>query len=80
MYYGAHPGRFSGLDKLNLQNMGRKSALRRAVIAPPGYKVVAGDLSQIEARITACLAGQMDLVELFRHYDNIEADDRDVYC
>ena len=36
LYYGAHPGRFSGLDKLNLQNMGRKSALRRAVIAPPG--------------------------------------------
>lgn len=80
LYYGAHPGRFSGFDKLNLQNLGRKSMLRRAIIAPPGYKVVAGDLSQIEARITACLAGQMDLVELFRHYDNIEATDRDVYC
>ena len=80
LYYGAHPGRFSGLDKLNLQNLGRKSMLRRAIIAPKGYKVVAGDLSQIEARITACLAGQMDLVNLFRYYDNIEAGDRDVYC
>jgi len=84
LYYGAHPGRFSGLDKLNLQNMGRKSALRRAVIAPKGYKVVAGDLSQIEARITACLAGQMDLVEAFRRYDAIpkknDGTDRDVYC
>jgi len=80
LYYGAHPGRFSGLDKLNLQNLGRKSALRRAIVAPKGYKVLAGDLSQIEARITACLAGQMDLVELFRYYDNIEATDRDVYC
>jgi DNA polymerase len=80
LYYGAHPGRFSGLDKLNLQNLGRKSALRRAIIAPPGYEIVAGDLSQIEARITACLAGQKDLVELFRHYDSIEASDRDVYC
>ena len=80
LYYGAHPGRFSGLDKLNLQNLGRKSALRRALIAPPGHKIVAGDLSQIEARITATLAGQEDLVELFRYYDNVEADDRDVYC
>lgn len=80
LYYGAHPGRFSGLDKLNLQNLGRKSALRRAIIAPPGYKVVAGDLSQIEARITACLAGQTDLVEMFRYYDNSPSDDRDVYC
>jgi DNA polymerase len=84
LYYGAHPGRFSGLDKLNLQNLGRKSPLRRAVIAPRGYKVVAGDLSQIEARITACLAGQMDLVAAFRKYDNIpkknDGSDRDVYC
>ena len=84
LYYGAHPGRFSGLDKLNLQNLGRKSALRRAITAPRGYKVVAGDLSQIEARITACLAGQKDLVELFAHYDRIpkknDGTDRDVYC
>ncbi len=80
LYYGAHPGRFSGLDKLNLQNLGRKSALRRAVIAPPGHKVVAGDLSQIEARITAALAGQMDLVALFAYYDSLEDSNRDVYC
>lgn len=84
LYYGAHPGRFSGLDKLNLQNLGRKSALRRAIIAPRGYKIVAGDLSQIEARITAHLAGQTDLVEAFRRYDAIpkknDGTDRDVYC
>lgn len=80
LYYGAHPGRFSGLDKLNLQNLGRKSPLRRAIVAPAGHKIVAGDLSQIEARITACLAGQMDLVESFRYYDSIEDSDRDVYC
>ena len=80
LYYGAHPGRFSGLDKLNLQNLGRKSPLRYAIIAPPGFKVVAGDLSQIEARITAALAGQMDLLALFAMYDNMESSDRDVYC
>lgn len=80
LYYGAHPGRFSGLDKLNLQNLGRKSPLRRAISAPPGHVIVAGDLSQIEARINACLAGQNDLVELFRHYDKMPEGNRDVYC
>jgi DNA polymerase len=80
LYYGAHPGRFSGFDKLNLQNLGRKSPLRRAITAPPGHKVVAGDLSQIEARITACLAGEDQLVEAFRYYDGLVDSDRDVYC
>lgn len=41
-------------------------------------------MSQIEARITACLAGQTDLVESFRKYDAIpkkdDGTDRDVYC
>lgn len=80
LYYGAHPGRFSGFDKLNLQNLGRGSPLRRAIIAPPGHKVVAGDLSQIEARITACLAGEQQLVDAFRYYDGLIDSDRDVYC
>ena len=66
LYYGAHTGRLSGLDKLNMQNLQRGGALRRALKAPPGYKVVAGDLSQIEARITACLAGQSLLINAFR--------------
>lgn len=72
LYYGAHTGRMSGTHKINLQNLTRGSALRKAVIAPPGYKVMAGDLSQIEARITACLAGQQDLINAF-------ANDEDVY-
>ncbi len=66
LYYGAHTGRLSGLDKLNLQNLQRGGSLRRALKAPPGYKVVAGDLSQIEARITATLAGQSVLINAFR--------------
>ena len=66
LYYGAHTGRFSGLDKLNMQNLQRGGALRRALKAPPGYKVVTGDLSQIEARITATLAGQSALINAFR--------------
>lgn len=65
LYYGAHTGRFSGFDKLNLQNLGRVSPLRKAITAPPAHKLVVGDLSQIEARITACLAGQKDLIDAF---------------
>lgn len=73
LYYGAHPGRFSGRDKINLQNLGRGSVLREAIVAPKGCKIVAGDLSQIEARITACLAGQWDLVDLFAAGEDVYA-------
>lgn len=71
-YYGAHTGRFSGGDKMNLQNLPRGGTLRKAVQAPPGMKLVACDLSQIEARIVAYVAGQTDLVEAF-------AEGRDIY-
>ena len=74
-YYGAHTGRFSGGDKLNLQNLpkrGGKLALRQAMRAPAGHKFVGCDSAQIEARILAWLAGQSDLVDAF-------ANKRDVY-
>jgi DNA polymerase I-like protein with 3'-5' exonuclease and polymerase domains len=67
LYYGAHTGRFSGMMGINLQNLPRGSALRKSVVAPPGYKIISADLSAIEARITAVLAGQWDLVDRFRH-------------
>lgn len=66
LYCAAHTHRFGGWDKLNLQNLGRGSALRKSIVAPHRKKIVAGDLSQIEARITAVLAGQLDLIEQFR--------------
>lgn len=71
-YYGAHTGRFSGGDKVNLQNLPRGGALRKALAAPDGKVVVACDSSQIEARLVAYLAGQDDLVQSFR-------EGRDVY-
>lgn len=70
-YYGAHTGRFSGMDRLNFQNLGRKSRLRAALTAPEGYVVLAGDESQIEARLTCCLAGQWDMVEQFRRGEDV---------
>jgi DNA polymerase len=73
-YYGAHTGRFSGGDKLNLQNLPIRqgSAIRDALCAPEGYKVIACDSSQIEARILATIAKQHDLIKAFR-------EGRDVY-
>jgi len=73
-YYGAHTGRFSGGDGLNLQNLPSRTnkEIRRAICAPAGHVLLGCDLSQIEARILAWLAGQNDLVEAFRQ-------GRDVY-
>ena len=76
-YYGAHTGRWAGSDKVNFQNLPardkKKKALKNAVIAPDGYKVVNADSSQIEARILVWLAGQDNVVQWYR-------EDRDVYC
>jgi DNA polymerase len=64
-YYAAHTGRWGGDDKLNLQNLPRKSLLKKAIVAPKGYVLVDADSSQIEARTVAWLAGQNDLVKAF---------------
>lgn len=68
-YYGAHSGRWSGTDNVNLQNLPSRGpnsgALKRAIMAPPGHVVLDGDSSQIEARTLAWLAGQDDLVAAF---------------
>jgi DNA polymerase family A/3'-5' exonuclease len=66
-YYGAHTGRESGGDGMNLQNLPRGGALRHALLAPAGHLLVSSDSSQIEARVVAWLAGQDDLVEDFRN-------------
>jgi DNA polymerase len=74
VYYGCHPGRLSGDDEINMQNLPRvetkngvkKGHLRYAVIAPAGYSVLAADFSNIEARIVATLAGEAELREGFR--------------
>lgn len=72
-YYGTHTSRWSGQDNINIQNLPRKSALKRAVMAPEGHVVIDCDSSQIEARILAWMAGQNDLVEFFRRNDEENA-------
>ena len=64
-YYAAHTGRWGGDDKVNLQNLPRKSSLKKAILPPEGHEFIDCDSSQIEARTLAWLAGQNDLVEFF---------------
>ena len=75
-YYGAHSGRWSGQDSVNLQNLPSRGAnagkIKKAILAPEGYVVIDCDSAQIEARVLAWLAGQDDLVQAFR-------DKQDVY-
>lgn len=73
---GTH--RLSGGDKFNWQSMKRGSALRDAVMAPDDMVCIAGDSSNIEARIVDWLAGQDDMVEVYRRADRKEGPD--VYC
>jgi len=74
--FGARTGRYAAGsgdrgrgDRLNFQNLGKRSGnvrLRRCIRAPIGYKIVACDSAQIEARMLAWVAGQDDLVSQFR--------------
>jgi DNA polymerase len=70
-YYGAHTGRYSGGEKLNLQNLPRiggegTGRLRRALRAPDGHQVIVSDLSNIEARVLAWVSGQDYLLDMYR--------------
>lgn len=64
-YYGAHTGRWSGGNKMNMQNLKRGGELRRSILAPEGHVIVVADSAQIEARMTAWLAGDTELLDLF---------------
>jgi DNA polymerase len=70
-YYAAHTGRWGGDDKLNLQNLPRKSLLKDSIIAPKGHVLIDADSSQIEARIVAWLSGQNDLVDAFERKEDV---------
>jgi DNA polymerase len=65
-YYRAHTGRLSGANKINLANLKQGSDLRKSIIAPKGYVLAVCDSSQIECRDNGYLAGQDDLMDLFR--------------
>jgi DNA polymerase len=66
-YFGAqNTGRFSGSDGVNVQNLPRGGALRQSIIAPEGYVLVVSDFNAIEARVISWLAGEEELLKVFR--------------
>lgn len=65
-YARAHTWRVTGGNKINAANLKRGSKLRTCVEAPKGSVLVVADASQIECRSTGYLAGQDNLMRLFR--------------
>lgn len=67
-YYGARSGRWTAAkgSAINMQNLKRGSFLRKAIMAPEGYQLAVGDLSQIEPRVLAWLADYEELLDIFR--------------
>jgi DNA polymerase len=74
-YYGAHSGRWSGQDSVNLQNLTARgenaNKIKKSMMAPPGHVVIDCDSSQIEARTLAWLAGQQDLLDAFANKQDV---------
>lgn len=69
--YAAHTLRWGGGDKSNYHNLPRVGMLRQAIKVPKGYKMAKVDASQIECRLLNTLAGQTDVVEMFRNNEDI---------
>ncbi len=70
----AATGRLSSSDP-NLQNIPVRTAegrrIRQAFVAPPGFKLLAADYSQIELRIMAHLSGDLGLTAAFAAGEDI---------
>jgi hypothetical protein len=73
---GTH--RLSGGDSLNWQSFKRGSPLRDGIMADDGYVCCVSDSSTIEARLLDWLAGQDDMVEVYRKADAKTGPD--MYC
>lgn len=69
-------GRLSSSDP-NFQNIPIRTELgreiRKAFIAPKGYKLLAADYSQIELRIIASLANDKEMIDSFRKGEDIHS-------
>lgn len=72
----AATGRLSSTDP-NLQNIPIRTEegrhIRQAFIAPPGYKIVAADYSQIELRLMAHFSQDQDLLNAFKNNLDVHA-------
>ena len=62
--YAANGKIIHNCDKVNLQNLPRKSRLKSAIVAPKGQVIVGADLSAIELRMGLAFSGQLDKMAL----------------
>jgi len=69
-YCGAHTTRWSGGNKMNMQNLKRGGELRKSILAPKGHMIVSCDSSQIEARVLAWLAEHNLMLQQFKEWDD----------
>lgn len=70
-------GRLSGGNKMNWQNIparGDGAEIRQCIIAPPGYKIVVGDSSNIELRVAMVCAGETNAVRMLRNNEDLYCD------
>lgn len=69
-YFGAQTGRWSGDSKFNVQNLPKSEMfgvdLRACIVPRKGKKFIISDLSQIEPRVLAWLAGDEVLLDAVR--------------
>lgn len=80
-YYGGHTARWSGMMKINLQNLGGKgrgkaihpliARVRNCLVAPECYTLVIADSAQIEARGLAWIADCDILLKGFANGEDI---------
>ncbi|HRT70600.1 MAG TPA: DNA polymerase I [Syntrophales bacterium] len=73
---GTETGRLSSSNP-NLQNIPTKTPegrrIRQAFIAPPGYKILSADYSQIDLRVLAHLSGDRNLIEAFHADEDVHS-------
>lgn len=64
-------GRLSSSGKLNLQQLPRdESVIKGCVVAPPGYRVIAWDLTTAEIYYAAVLSGDRNMQQVFINMQN----------
>ena len=51
---------------VNIQQIPREGPVKRGIVAPPGYKIVTADYSQVELRVMAVLSGDKEMQSRFQ--------------
>jgi DNA polymerase len=71
-----HAGDYDIIDLIAPPIVVVLSMLRSMLTAAEGHELIAGDFSAIEARVLNWLAGQEDMLSLFRQYDAADKKDK----